>query len=32
MEELYRQLSSHTADHNNTQFSEVDITDWSITR
>ena len=32
MEELYRELSSDTADHNNRHFSEVDITDWSLTR
>ena len=31
MEELYRELSSHTT-QDNIQFSEVDITDWSTNR
>ena len=29
MEQLFRQLCSPRPDENNTQFSEVDITDWS---
>ena len=32
MEELFRQLCSHTPDESNIQFSEVDITDWPTTR